>query len=127
MRFFGTADNVHVLVLQTLGSDWRMYTKKGSNTDGMFKPLGQIKWHRVVLDVSSCALSVLNDCCHAWLITISGFPSGFLAHHLSGLNAAGEPHSEGWWRTAGTGMLCAEGRPQVVLLWHTNLHRRQVS
>ena len=39
-------------VLQTLGSDWRMYNKKGSNTDGRFKPLGQIKWHRVVLDVS---------------------------------------------------------------------------
>ena len=50
------SDTVHVLVLQTLGSDWRMYTKKDGNTDGMFKPLGQIKWHRVVLDVSGCTL-----------------------------------------------------------------------
>ena len=118
---------MHALVLQTLGSDWRMYTKKGSNTDGMFKPLGQIKWHRVVLDVSGCTFYVQNKLQNACLITISGVPSGFLAHHLSGLDAAGEPHSEGWWRTAGTGMLCAEGRPQVVLLWHTNLHRSQVS
>lgn len=40
--------------MQTLGSDWRMYTKKGGNTDGRFQPLGQIHWHRVVLDVSAC-------------------------------------------------------------------------
>ena len=39
-------------VLQTLGSDWRLCNKKGSNTNGRFKPLGEIKWHRVVLDVS---------------------------------------------------------------------------
>ena len=44
---------LHAL-LQTLGSDWRLYNKKGSNTDGRFQPLGQIKWHRVVLDVSFC-------------------------------------------------------------------------
>ena len=39
---------------QTLGSDWRAYTKKAGGTDDRFPPLGQIQWHRVVLDVRRC-------------------------------------------------------------------------
>lgn len=49
--------------MQTLGSDWRMYTKKdtkkGGYTDGRFQPLGQIKWHRVILDVSAYTYAML--------------------------------------------------------------------
>lgn len=42
----------HSRVLQTLGSDWRIYKNRELNEDKCFRPLGQIKWHRVILDVS---------------------------------------------------------------------------
>lgn len=46
-----TSYDLVVTTYQTLGSDWRAYTKKAKGTDGKFPPLGQISWHRIILDV----------------------------------------------------------------------------
>ena len=44
---------------QTLGSDWRAHIKKAGKSDTRFPPLGQIKWHRVVLDVRALLLAAV--------------------------------------------------------------------
>ena len=94
-----TAYDVVVTTYQTLGSDWRAYTKKAGGDDGRFPPLGQIRWHRIILDVRCISASPVFAL-QVNVKTVLGMRQALL-----GL-AAGEPHSQSRKRSAIAGMLC---------------------